>query len=213
MENAKIDVTVKRFLGDLVGLCHDNGISLKLVAAPKVSIGKIKCNGMFDEKQIAVATKNDLEFWLGILVHESCHMDQYLEKTKLWAELDPHLIAVDSWINDPDYRIRNKDEAFRKVVELELDCERRAVRKIKEYSLPISVKEYIKGANSYLFAYGVAKKTREWFQNPYKKPFIYQHMPGRLLSLGEYTDPNHPLLEHYKNQENEPRHHTNAENG
>ena len=202
MGNAKIDVTVKRFLGDLVGLCHDNGISLKLVAAPKVSIGKIKCNGMFDEKQIAVATKNDLEFWLGILVHESCHMDQYLEMTKLWAQIDPYIMAVDAWINDPDYRIRNKDEAFRKVVELELDCERRAVKKIKEYSLPISVKEYIKGANSYLFAYEIAKKRREWFQNPYKNPEIYKNMPSRLLSLGEYTDPDHPLLTLYPYGEN-----------
>jgi hypothetical protein len=194
----KIDTSVRRFLGDLVASCSENNISLKLVASTKVSIGKIKCNGLFDEKQIMVATKNELSFWLGILVHESCHMDQHLEGSKLWVELDPYLGAVDSWINDPAYKIRGKDLAFSKVVELELDCERRSLRKIKKYGLPIDTGKYIQGANSYLFAYGIAKKRRVWFQTPYKKPHICDKMPKRLLTIEEYNNPKHKLLDLYE---------------
>jgi hypothetical protein len=194
----KIDTSVRRFLGDLVASCSENNISLKLVASTKVSIGKIKCNGMFDEKQITVATKNELNFWLGILVHESCHMDQHIEGSKLWKEIDPYLTAVDSWISDPTYKIRGKDLAFKRVIELELDCEKRSLRKIKKYGLPIDAGKYIQGANSYLFAYGITKKRRVWFQNPYKQPHIYEKMPKRLFSLDEYTDPKHKLLDLYE---------------
>ena len=193
----KVTNNVKNFLGDLVEACYENKITLKLVHSKQLHIGKIKCSGMFDEKSLQVSTDHDLEIWLGVLVHESCHMDQYLQNIQIWRDIDPHLIRVDSWVTDPDYKIWKKAEAFEKVVELELDCEKRAIKKINKYKLPINKERYIRGANSYLFAYGAAMRNRRWYKHPYKRAEIWGVMPGKFLRLANYVDPKHPLLDVY----------------
>jgi hypothetical protein len=193
----KVTQNVKNFLGDLVATCYSNNVTLKLLYQKQINLGKIKCSGMFDQKSLQVAINNDLEIWLGVLVHESCHMDQYIEDMPIWREIDPYLRRVDRWLADPQYKILKKAESFERVIELELDCEKRAVKKIKDYNLPLSLEEYVKGANSYLFAYGATMLHRKWFKHPYKKESIKKKMPKRFLSLADYTNQNHPALQEY----------------
>jgi hypothetical protein len=51
---------------------------------------------------------------------------------------------------------------WKDVIDCELDCEKRAVAKIKKYKLPISIEYYIKMCNSYLFSYTKILEVRKW---------------------------------------------------
>jgi hypothetical protein len=192
-----LDKNTTWFIGDLVKKCHQKGVTLHLKASERVNVGRIKCNGSFDEDKIEVATKNKFEFWLGILVHESCHMDQWANKTRIWKEIDPYLRAVDKWLNSKDHKLKSVKKAFSKVIELELDCEKRSIKKIEKYKLPIDKEEYIKGANAYLLSYTFARKNRKWYKYPYKNPRIRRAMPTKLLNMKDFNNLDHPLLQYY----------------
>ena len=74
---------IDKFLLDVKQTCKDHGIKFKLVNASKVPITKnLKSIGYFDGESLVVSRKHN--FWLPVLIHESCHMDQWIEKCKLW---------------------------------------------------------------------------------------------------------------------------------
>jgi hypothetical protein len=47
-------------------------------------------------------------------------------------------------------------------VELEKDCEMRAVEKIRKWGLPISIKQYIQKANTYLYSYHMLPEMKRF---------------------------------------------------
>ena len=64
--------------------------------------------------------------------------------------------------------------------DLELDNEKRSVKIIKEWGLPIDIKEYTQKANAYVNLYNRLAVTRKWpsvKNSPYKNPKIYKQMP------------------------------------
>ena len=192
-----MDANTYRFVGAVASLCALKKITLRLVAQPRVRIDGDYGSGFFNERQLVVAT--GVPDWLGVLVHESSHVDQYIEGSRLWTEVDPHLIAVNSWLADTSKgrKIRNKLESFKCVLALELDAERRSLKKIARYSLPIEKKVYAQKANSYLFGYTQAMRSRRWFPEAYTYPEIWKRMPGKLLSLESYLDPKSPFVKYY----------------
>jgi hypothetical protein len=81
-----------------------------------------------------------------------------------------------------------------KVLEMELDCEKRSIEKIKKYKLPINVKEYTQKANAYMYFYRALAKTRKWTnksKSPYSLTNIWKQMPSKLLnSQADYKESN-----------------------
>lgn len=183
---------VELFLKDLRRKCRDNKIKLSLIRAGQVKCdkdGEIKCSGYFDsgDKELAVAKGQD--DWLQILVHESCHLDQWLEGTKEWRREDKlGNDVLDKWLLGKDIDRRKLKRAVNNIIALELDCERRAVRKIVEYGLPISETIYIQKANCYLLYYNYVYETHRWYKKepPYIKVGLYSIMPKRLMSMRWY---------------------------
>jgi hypothetical protein len=180
----------RRFLADTMGVCQKNGIKLKLSGGRYVRMYTGNCTGYFDEENLAVALNNPISLWLGILVHESCHLDQYLNGTQVWDGIDKHLNRVESWVTTRKRFCGNEraEESLRRVLKMELDCERRAVKKIQKYDLPLSVDSYCRGANAYLFSYPASLRWRKWFPQPYKNKTLLAKMPNYLLNLDEYLD-------------------------
>ena len=189
---------VKSFLADTIELCREQGITLKLVGKPYVKICGSRCTGLFDEsnKILAVAMDNPPDIWISILVHELSHLDQAREKNKIWADADKYVVNLDEWLRGKVKKLL--PGAVDRVQLMELDCEKRAVKKIEDYSLPLSIEEYIQKANSYLMAYRVAKQQRKWFPQPYKIPGIWNNMPTTFMSNKNYMDDKHKLLKLYK---------------
>jgi hypothetical protein len=187
--------STNEFIGDLTSSCVAKKITLQLVAKPSVRADGFKCSGFFDGTRLVVATGGT--DWLSILVHESSHMDQCVEESPWWADLNPHISEVHNWLGDRKHRIKNKHEAFRGVVGIELDAERRSLRKIRRYNLPIDQKLYVKKANSYLFSYTQALRSRSWFPQPYTYPEIWERMPSRFFPLEDYLDPKSKFIRYY----------------
>lgn len=178
---------IPALLGDIALKCVHNKINFNLDFKKVVDELELPCSGFFDEKSIVVATdkKNKID-WIGTLIHESCHLDQFLEKSKAWVEDDVGLIVVENWIHG---KIKDKSKAFKSfvsVINMELDCEKRSVKKFEKYKIKFNKKQYIKQANAYLYSYVYAFKNKKWYPTPYEKKTIVNKMPSEFLKPLEY---------------------------
>jgi hypothetical protein len=190
LENKFDDENVNRFIDDLIKLCKENSIKLELSDTEKVTAkDNLKCNGYFDGEKLVVATKNPLNLWLRILVHESCHVDQSIEDKKWYNDCNDHISKIDKWLKNSKKDFEDKEKSYKIVAELELDCERRAINKIKKYKLPIDINEYIKEANEYILGYMKSRKTGKWDDGTKtldKK--LRESMPNKFLNIDYYMN-------------------------
>lgn len=188
----QIDVSIPRtdreFVDSVIAKADAHGIKMILSDTRSVKYGLIECNGYFVDKpeaQLAVAWRQPTyERSLRILVHESCHMDQWIERADVWnnttvGDTDTMTI-LDLWFGH--FVELSADQLARYSIasrEIELDCERRAVEKIKQWNLPIDLDTYIREANAYVNFYNIFPLTRSWYtigKEPYNVPYILEHM-------------------------------------
>ncbi len=172
------------FLSDLRKQCKQHGIALKFVRAKQVEVEKgIRCTAWFDhlQKEIVIARKSTL--WLSNLVHESCHLDQFLEQSEIWKKEEKFGTQIfDRWLlGKKVYSIR---KSINNLILLELDCEKRAIAKIVKYDLPINTVTYVQRANEILLYYRYLYETQgEWSNDSFDG---YQKFPKRFLSDSYY---------------------------
>ena len=181
------DITkVKVFIEDLKLYTKENNI--KLILSPEKGVqfseGGILCNGYFDDitSTLACALGKDVSQWLVILLHESCHMDQWVEKVPEWTE-NVGMDNIEKWLNgDDSVNMNNIDNEIRTSIIVEVDCEKRTVEKIKKYGLDsiINIDEYIQKSNAYVLFYLWMRKNRKWYtigKEPYNIPDVVSVMP------------------------------------
>jgi len=179
-------------------------ITLDLVDAPHLMYGDLPASGLFIEvyeedrlAELTVAVGRPVEEWFPIFVHETSHMDQFLESSKYWhniyiivdGERIEGIDILDRHIAGDSFPPEVLWEAVSRAVAVEWDCERRVVEKIKQFDLPINIEEYTKKANGYLYLYRMAAQERAWSipgRAPYSVPEVWEVMPNRLLSLRNY---------------------------
>lgn len=137
------------------------------------------------KKMFTVSIRGSVDEWFPSFIHEYCHLQQTKEgafSTKLWIETDK--IYTDWTLNKIE--LSNKDAAFigRRQRLVELDCEKRAVREIKKYKLPVNINTYIKQANAYIYSYTFLVENRVDLHNlsPAGDPRCYNLMPTHFLS-------------------------------
>jgi hypothetical protein len=190
---------ITKLIADVSKKCIENKINFRLEYAQQVDANHIPCSGYFDETSLVVATKKkDVQDWLDILIHESCHLDQFVEKSKVWTPDELGLFVVEAWIRNKKINSKKAIEAFHNTILLELDCEKRTVKKIKKYKLSFNIDLYIQKANAYLYGYGVSYKKKVWPNRPYEKLFIVNKMPKKFLKTEEYFNIPDDLLSLYK---------------
>ncbi len=139
-----------------------------------------RVNGYFlgsdDAREFAVAVGKPESEWIEIFVHESCHMDQFIENAKVWTDLDSLSDEEDActitfnWIGGEDYPTDFVEKAIKLVMMMELDCEMRSVEKMKKYNLDINISDYIRKSNCYVLFYKYILKRRTWYA-PGRSPF------------------------------------------
>lgn len=177
---------VKLFIQSELAHCAQNKIRVELLDAP-VDFNGYECSGHFSDEPdacLTVSISKNIDEWLPTFVHECCHKDQYLEKADVWTvkigERYDALDIFDMWI---DRHIELKNYQLRPVldhiVQVEFDCEKRAVAKIQKHNLPINVTEYIQKANSYIWYYHAAAYHRAYTQrtSPYVRAELWSKMP------------------------------------
>ena len=193
---------ITKLISDVALKCLKHKVSFKLITDSFVEANTIKCSGYFDEEELAVATNKKENDWLTILIHESCHLDQYTQKIAIWNQGDDGLDIIDKWLEGGECASQRLQKAFIDTIKLEADCEKRSVKKIKKYNLPINQEVYIQKANAYILSYWATYRDRKWFPFPYNNPKIYKKMPKTFLSMKDYLNINHPLLSLYVHEKN-----------
>lgn len=125
------------------------------------------CEGYFsdgpDKLELAIATANPE--WRKIFIHEYCHFKQHKLNTKEWKDLDEGDLRLTEWLKGKDFPAERIKHWIDRVRAMEKQCEMFAVEYIRRNKF-FSVKDYIMGANAYLFFYTVLLDTRKWYQNP-----------------------------------------------
>ena len=189
---------IQKLISDISIKCIENGINLRLEYTDQVDQENIPCSGYFDEQTLAVATKKKkMQDWLDVLVHESCHLDQFLEGLPVWIPDEDSLFIVEDWIHGKNLTKRTLEKGFKNALTLELDCEKRTVTKMQKYKIRFNKNEYIQKANSYLFSYTYAFVHKAWYPKPYETPKIYKNMPTKFLTVEQYFDINSKYFQHF----------------
>lgn len=189
-----LPIHVRRYVKGEIRKCNDLGISVHLLNKRHAYADGIRCHGFFcnHDMKLVVACYKPIEKWLPIMVHETCHRDQWSAKAKVWTRRidgeDP-LTAVFEWLeykrSIPKKHLR---EYLRAALDIELDCERRAVQKIIEGDLPIDVTPYIQRGNAYVYFYLALEYTRKWYAKgraPHAQETVWRHMATHFD--GDYT--------------------------
>lgn len=187
----KNHIGVKKLINDVKQKCEIYGVDL--ILSPEISINitdGIKVGGYFSDDSdgtkpvLACAMgQPNFEKALTLFAHESSHLDQWSEKNDLWMK-SSGISIIDYWLEGKNVDEKKLDEAIKTTIDLELDCEKRTIKKMKKYKIPFDVTEYKQRANAYILFYNYVKKHRKW-SNPGNPPYgdkIYSHAPKRWLN-------------------------------
>jgi len=176
----------KPFVANVRRRCKMNGIELMLSPSKTVVITdyfSTDCSGYFDEadRVLAVACGKPFEEWIEILIHEYSHMEQWLADDRwdywtwcceeLWAWLDKEKIMNNNQLK----------KVLDGMIELERDCEIRALQNIAKYKLPINKSEYKRKANLYLYSYRLLPVLRKFPTGIYYNKHIVAMCPSRMM--------------------------------
>jgi len=205
-------IGLKKFKKDLNFQCKKHGIKLKLINSatiPYIDNTNIQVSGYFDtmNMELAVAKGKDLVEWLEIIIHESCHLDQYVENCEVWnsnSYFDTDVSAiVDLWLsNIIELKPKILSEMINKIIDLERDCDLRAIEKIKKYKLDdiIDLKRYTQKSNAYHLSYIAVKKLRKW-NKPNKAAYQVEEVLNSFSNIMSkkytITDKQFKLLKKY----------------
>lgn len=212
----ELDERVQRLVIDTFNTATENSIDMILSPTRTVPMDGVPVNGYFRAGdsvpwELVCAIGQPTEKWIEVFVHESCHMDQFLENTEVWADtmITPTIEAGDVmqlWIDGVvELTEAQKENIIGRARDVELDCERRTVEKIKAYNLPINVDEYTQKANAYILFYNVIKKTRAWYvedKEPYNLEAVWRNMPTNFDI--DYKKPPVWLMEVFYKEYNVP---------
>lgn len=146
--------------------------------------------GWFDseKKEFWVAMKNKKGF--EIMVHEYCHYQQWKTKKRFFNKLIKDGVSVFfDWVDGKFYPKHVVESALANTIELEWDCECRAVDLIKKNNLDIDVDDYCRGTNAYLLYYHAVHSQRKWTKgkSPYS-PRICKLMETSIQPLDYYMN-------------------------
>lgn len=190
----------RKVIRDIWAKCNSNGVELDLSDETSVPYpgGMSRVSGYFmgDElgtkPRLCVATGKPTSEWMTILLHESSHMDQWSEDCEVWKDgfiggEDVYDI-LQEWL-DGKRELDNsqQDDVISRCVAIELDCEKRTVKKMASCGMLWYIHDYIRKANAYIWSYYMVKMRRRWYSVPPYEVFeVWGPMPDRFMEKGEY---------------------------
>tara|TARA_B110000503_G_C7058969_1_gene375779 strand:+ start:393 stop:1013 length:621 start_codon:yes stop_codon:yes gene_type:complete len=157
----------KPFLTSVKRQCKSYGIDLVLSPSRNVVLTddlSQDCSGYFcdRDKELVVACGRPFKDWFEVLIHEFSHMEQWKSDDR-WDGWTNSCGKTWEWMSGNT--IMNKIQingVLDNMVELEKDCEMRAVEKIRQWNLPIPIGRYIQKANIYLYSYYLLPRIKKF---------------------------------------------------
>lgn len=168
------------------------GVSVLLSDEKDVDCDGMRVSGWFcgDDKKLVVGCGVAEDKWLGTLLHEYSHLTQWAENCQIWRDDAKVNTDIDEWLDGKAVRNIGKVVALRQ--ELEADCERRAVRLMRELDAPIDRDRYIRGANAYIHFHNIMLEKRKWYapgRGPYNVPEVLAAANATLDTEYRKTSP------------------------
>lgn len=163
--------------------CRKNGFKLELLNVRYIDLGDgTPSSGYFSEELKTVCVSVKAKDFVGILAHEYSHLRQYIENEELYNFYSISYSKIFDWLDGKS--IKNIQFHLDNCLELELDCEKRAVKLLQEYDLNVDIKDYIQRANAYMYFWKYLRFSRKWC-NPNNTPSnnenIVKTMPNKFL--------------------------------
>lgn len=171
---------------------NEYGGNLVIGRGENVNCNGIMCPGFFDDRKILIKVAGNGEGFLSTLVHEYCHFLQYINDISIYRKSDQASAIVENWLLGKNYDPHTLKRAFFLVRAMERDCEKRSVKLIKEFNLPINVKTYAKQANCYIYTHFLMEETRKYWmykKSPYKSRVVMKLMPSTMKVKSHVTIP------------------------
>jgi hypothetical protein len=175
----------KQFVAHVKRRCTVNKIELVMSPSRNVVITdsfSTDCSGYFDDvnRTLVVACGKPFKDWIEIMVHEYSHMEQWLTDER-WGHWTDCCLDLWDWL-DGDVEL---DEVQMKVmidgmIELERDCEVRALENIRKWKLPINKTRYARKANLYLYSYRVMPIIKKFPTGLYDNKALIDMCPSRI---------------------------------
>ena len=215
---SSLDLNEKEVIREIVIKARSENVKLIISNEEKILYpsgdenGMIGVSGYFlgtdepNESCLGIATGKDKKEWFPVLLHESSHMDQWIEKIPEWdnityKERDVYDL-LDEYIGGKDFPKEEIEEIVKRCILLELDCEKRTFDKLRRYDLNNYDRfDYIMKSNSYIMFYGAILKNRKWYKKPpYEVKEVWSEMPYFFLNdyYHHYMNPSEKYMKLYE---------------
>lgn len=176
---------IDKFIEDIKKKAKKHGVEVIIRNNPLVKLEgeEVYCAGFFcsETKQLVVGKQPKEADTIGLLAHESCHMDQWIEDNFLWEKLAIGYDLFFSWVEGHKIIKREHlEEAIQDIIRLEKDCEQRAIKKMLKYNIKIDYDKYRRRANAYLYAYLFFLEKKAWIPKIYDKQEVWAEAPARF---------------------------------
>jgi len=175
----------KQFVAHVRRRCTVSGIELVLSPSRNVVITdsfSTDCSGYFDDvnKALVVACGKPFKEWIEILVHEYSHMQQWLNDDR-WSYWTDCCLDLWSWLDgEKILNTAQLNKVIDGMIELERDCELRALDNIVKWNLPINKSRYKRKANLYLYSYRVLPIIKKFPTGLYDNKDLINMCPTRI---------------------------------
>ncbi len=175
---------VKNAIKDIRKIAKENNVKVILSKKKIIEYGDLKVSGYFDYNKplkLFTAINKPQKDWVMVLLHESSHMDQWIEQCKIWRDAcnkTDYITLLEKWLQGKEVSDFKLNLIIKHNRNLELDCERRAIKKALKYNIKINITEEIQKANSYIYFYTMLKDSRSWYTTaPYYVKEVWSQMP------------------------------------
>lgn len=195
------DKHLGQFVKHVKAVAKRHGVEVHLISKRAITTNEgLLVNGYFQSEstpgELVVAVGRPEKEWALALAHEYCHMQQWIQQSKMWLStlskqgID-YASVIDTWLSGLcELSEKQKTKVFNTTINMELECEQMAVQLIKKHPAfaGTSVSEYIQKSNAYLNFYHHVARSRQWYtagRAPYQIPEIWQKMPTKFQK--DYT--------------------------
>ena len=160
--------SILKFLELVQEDCLRHGVEIVFHPKSEIKLSKkISVSGYWDEQERKLNVAIFFDEWLTVFAHEYGHFCQWKDNKFIDKATANAYIYFDEWIEgDIELSKKKLDKYCELIQKCELDCEKRAVKFIREFNLYKNEKLYIQKANSYVLGYEAAKIARKWFKTP-----------------------------------------------
>jgi hypothetical protein len=176
----------KPFVAYVKRMCKINKVELMLSPSKTVVLTdnfSADCSGYFDgvDRVLAVACGKPFEEWIEILIHEFAHMQQWLtdERWPMWID---NCLYLWDWLDKAKMMNNSQlNHVIDNVIELERDCEVRALGLMDKWKLPVNRSRYKRRANLYLYSYRLMPILKKFPTGIYYNESLVSMCPPRML--------------------------------